>query len=195
MMLRSDLQLIADWIPTRSRVLDLGCGDGQLLAYLSQHKKVVGYGVEIDVNNVIRCVSSGINVVQGDLEAGLSDFQSDAFDVVVLSQTIQAMRHIEQIMVEMLRVGREAIVSFPNFGYWKNRLQILQGHMPVSETIPYDWHNTPNIHLCMLRDFEALCAKNQIEVKERVVMDGGSRIDFLPNLLGSLAFYRIGRTA
>ena len=192
-MLRSDLQLIADWIPARSRVLDLGCGDGQLLAYLSQHKKAVGYGVEIDVNNVIRCVSSGINVVQGDLEAGLSDFQSDAFDVVVLSQTIQAMRHIEQIMVEMLRVGREAIVSFPNFGYWKNRLQILQGHMPVSETIPYDWHNTPNIHLCMLRDFEALCAKNQIEVKERVVMDGGSRIDFLPNLLGSLAFYRIGR--
>lgn len=194
MNLRSDLQLIADWIPQGSQVLDLGCGDGQLLAYLARQKQVSGYGVEIDVNNVIRCVAAGVNVVQGDLEAGLSDFENDAFDVVVLSQTIQSMRHIEQIMVDMLRVGRQAIVSFPNFGYWRNRLQILQGHMPVSETIPYDWHNTPNIHLCMLRDFESLCAKNGIVVHERMVMDGDQPVHILPNLLGSLAFYRVGRS-
>ena len=194
MNLRSDLQLIADWIPQGSQVLDLGCGDGQLLAYLARQKQVSGYGVEIDVNNVIRCVAAGVNVVQGDLEAGLSDFENDAFDVVVLSQTIQSMRHIEQIMVDMLRVGRQAIVSFPNFGYWRNRLQILQGHMPVSETIPYDWHNTPNIHLCMLRDFEGLCAKNGIVVHERMVMDGDQPVHILPNLLGSLAFYRVGRS-
>ena len=150
-----------------------------------------GYGVEIDVNNVIACVEKGVDVIQGDLEAGLAGFADQSFDVVVLSQTIQAMKQTEQILLDMLRVGREAIVTFPNFGYWQNRWQIFLGRMPVSETIPYAWHNTPNLHLCMLGDFEALCAKNGIRVVERVVMDGEQKITFLPNLLGSLAFYRV----
>jgi len=193
MSLRADLQLIADWITPSSRVLDLGCGDGTLLAHLGSAKQVQGYGVEIDVDNVVRCIEAGVNVVQADLEAGLAEFDDHAFDHVVLSQTIQAMHHTEAILNEILRVGREAIVTFPNFGYWQNRWQILQGHMPVSDTIPYQWYDTPNIHWCMLGDFEQLCAKNRIRVVERVVMDGEKRVRFLPNLLGSLAFYRVAR--
>lgn len=190
MTLRSDLQQIADEIAPDARVLDLGCGDGALLAHLAL-RGVSGYGVEIDVNNVIACVEKGVDVIQGDLEAGLAGFADQSFDVVVLSQTIQAMKQTEQILLDMLRVGREAIVTFPNFGYWQNRWQIFLGRMPVSETIPYAWHDTPNLHLCMLGDFEALCAKNGIRVVERVVMDGEQKITFLPNLLGSLAFYRV----
>jgi methionine biosynthesis protein MetW len=189
--LRPDLQLVADWVPESARILDLGCGDGSLLAWLKHHKSIRGYGVEIDVDKVVRCVEAGVPVIQGDLETGLSDFADNSFDLVILSQTIQAVRESEAILLEMLRVGREAIVTFPNFGYWQNRLQILQGHMPVSETIPYEWYDTPNIHWCMLGDFEKLCAKNQIEVKQRVVMDHGRRVTFLPNLFGSLAFYRV----
>jgi methionine biosynthesis protein MetW len=191
-LLRNDLRLIADWVCPGSRVLDLGCGDGALLAWLQQHKQVGGYGVEIDIDNVVRCVGAGVSVIQGDLETGLADFADGSFDLVVLSQTIQAMRHTETILLEMLRVGREAIVTFPNFGYWKNRWQIFRGRMPVSETIPYQWYDTPNIHWCMLGDFEALCAKNGIRLLERVVMDGERRVEFAPNLLGSLAFYRVG---
>lgn len=191
--LRPDLRLIADWIRPKSRVLDLGCGDGALLAHLQRHKGVSGYGVEIDVDNVIAGVAAGVNVVQADLEAGLSAFEADRFDTVVLSQTIQAMHHTEEILIDMLRVAGEAIVTFPNFGYWRNRVQILQGRMPVSERMPYQWYNTPNIHWCMLGDFDALCAKNNIRVRERRVMTGGKTVNFMPNLLGSLAFYRVGR--
>ena len=191
--LRPDLQLIADWISPASRVLDLGCGEGELLAWLQAHKQVSGYGVDFDVGNVAACVAAGVDAVQGDLEAGLADFADQRFEHVVLSQTIQAMRHTEEILVEMLRVGREAIVTFPNFGYWQNRWQILQGHMPVSDDMPYQWYDTPNIHWCMLGDFEALCAKNRIRVLERVVMSHGRRVTLLPNLRGSLAFYRVGR--
>lgn len=190
--LRPDLQMVADWVPESARVLDLGCGDGALLAWLQQHKSVRGYGVEIDVNKVVRCVDAGVSAIQGDLETGLSDFADGSFDLVILSQTIQAVRESEAILLEMLRVGREAIITFPNFGYWQNRWQIFKGRMPVSETIPYQWYDTPNIHWCMLGDFEALCAKNRIQVKQRLVMDQGRGINFLPNLLGSLAFYRVG---
>lgn len=193
MKLRADLKVIADWIPPRSRVLDLGCGDGTLMAHLMRDKRVQGYGVEIDVDNVVKCVAAGVPVIQSDLEAGLADFGDASFDHVILSQTLQAMRNTEEILIELLRVGREGIVTFPNFGYWENRLQILQGRMPVSETIPYQWYNTPNIHWCMLGDFEALCAKNGIAIRERVVLNNDERVTFLPNLRGSLAVYRVGR--
>ena len=192
--LRSDLQLIADWVKPGGRVLDLGCGDGALLAWLQQNRQARGYGVEIDIEKVVRCVENGVSAIGGDLESGLSDFADGSFDQVILSQTIQAMRNTENILLEMLRVGREAIVTFPNFGFWQNRWQIFLGHMPVSETIPFQWYDTPNIHWCMLGDFEALCAKHRIRIIERVVMDGTRRIGFLPNLRGSLAFYRVGLT-
>lgn len=190
--LRADLQRIANWVRPGSRVLDLGCGDGALLAWLQQHRQVTGYGVEIDVENVVHCAAAGVSVLQGDLESGLADFADGSFDLVILSQTIQSMRHTEAILREMLRVGREAIVTFPNFGYWQNRWQIINGHMPVSDTIPYQWYDTPNIHWCMLGDFESLCAQNAMRVLERLVMDGERPVRFFPNLFGSMAFYRIG---
>lgn len=193
MILRDDLQLIYDWIPAGSRVLDLGCGSGELLSALVRQKHCRGYGVEIDTASVLAAVARGVNVIQADLEQGLRDFKDQSFDVIVLSQTIQAMQNTENILHELTRVAGQAIVSFPNFGYWRNRLQIaLGGHMPVSERMPYDWYDTPNIHWCTLHDFERLCAKNDIRILERAVMAGGKRVQTLPNLLGSLAFYRVG---
>lgn len=191
--LRDDLQLIYDWIPAGSRVLDLGCGKGELLSALIKKKNCSGYGVEIDTEGVLASMERGISVIQADLEQGLQDFAADSFDIIVLSQTIQAMQNTETILQDLTRVAKQAIVSFPNFGYWKNRLQIgLLGHMPVSERMPYQWYNTPNIHWCTLQDFDRLCAKNHIRVLERTVMTAGRRINILPNLLGSLAFYRVG---
>ena len=193
MNLRDDLQLIYDWIPAGSRVLDLGCGDGELLAALVGHKECSGYGVEIDTDSVIEAMSRGVNVIQADLEQGLEEFGDNTFDVIVLSQTIQSMQNTEMILRGLMRVAKQAVVTFPNFGYWRNRFQIaLGGHMPVSERMPYHWYNTPNIHWCTLKDFDLLCAKNNIRVLERAVMAGNKRVRHLPNLLGSLAFYRVG---
>lgn len=191
--LRDDLQLIYDWIPSGSRVLDLGCGDGELLSALIKRKNCSGYGVEIDTDGVIAAIERGVNVIQSDLEQGLQDFDDNSFDILVLSQTIQAMQNTETILRDLTRVAKQAIVSFPNFGYWRNRLQIaLLGRMPVSERMPYQWYNTPNIHWCTLQDFDRLCEKNQIRVLERTVMTAGKQVNLLPNILGSLAFYRVG---
>lgn len=193
MNLRDDLQLIYDWIPAQSRVLDLGCGDGELLSALVTEKQCSGYGVEIDTQGVLAAMARDVNVIQADLEQGLLDFDDNSFDILILSQTIQSMQNTETILRDLTRVAKQAIVSFPNFGYWKNRIQIgLMGHMPVSERMPYQWYNTPNIHLCTLQDFELLCARNHIRILERAVMTGQKRVNTLPNLLGSLAFYRVG---
>ncbi|MDK4680098.1 methionine biosynthesis protein MetW [Kingella negevensis] len=193
MKLRDDLQLIYDWIPQNAHVLDLGCGKGELLEALMRNKNCTGYGVEIAVDGVQAAIERGVNVIQADLEQGLSAFGDNSFDVIVLSQTIQAMQNTETILRDLTRVAKQAIVSFPNFGYWRNRFQIaLLGHMPVSERMPYQWYNTPNIHWCTLQDFDRLCAQNNINVLERTVMAGGKRVEYLPNLLGSLAFYRVG---
>ncbi len=193
--MRHDFQTIAAWIQPNAKVLDLGCGDGDLLKYLQEHRQARGYGVELADQHVLGCIRNGVNVIQRDLEAGLAEFASATFDYVVLSQTLQAVHHTEAILREMLRVGREGIVTFPNFGYWKNRLQVLRGHMPVSPDIPYQWYDTPNVHLCTMHDFEALCAKLQITIRERIVMTAGARIHFLQNLTGSLAVYRFGNAA
>jgi methionine biosynthesis protein MetW len=192
-MTRHDFHTIAAWVKPGARVLDLGCGDGTLLKYLQDERQVSGYGVELTDANILASVKHGVNVIQSDLEAGLSVFESGSFDSVILSQTLQAMRHTEPILREMLRVGREGIVTFPNFGYWKNRLQVLRGHMPVSDDIPYQWYDTPNVHLCTMADFEALCAQIGIRIRERVVMTAGRQVNFLQNLTGSLAVYRFER--
>ncbi|MFC4159842.1 methionine biosynthesis protein MetW [Chitinimonas lacunae] len=192
--LRPDLARIAAWIAPESRVLDLGCGEGELLAWLRDHKRVAGYGVEIDMDGVIACAGRGVNVIQRDLESGLAGFEPDSFDYVVLSLTIQAMHRVELIIDEMLRVGRTGIVTFPNFGYWENRWQLLRGRMPVSETLPYQWYDTPNIHLCTVRDFEHFLDQRGARLTGQTVLHRGQRVEWLPNLLGSLALVRFERT-
>ncbi|SFI72836.1 methionine biosynthesis protein MetW [Nitrosomonas sp. Nm34] len=190
---RPDFATIAAWIRPESRVLDLGCGDGTLLQYLQDTLGVHGYGVEIDDANILACLNNGVNVVQSDLESGLSGFESDSFDYVILSQTLQAMRHTEKIIQEMLRAGKEGIVTFPNFGHWKNRLQVSFGHMPVSQNLPYEWFDTPNVHLCTLSDFEQFCHQHGVHILERRVMSGNRQITLAPNFFGMLAFYRFTR--
>jgi len=192
-MQRYDFELIASWIPEGSRVLDLGCGDGALLAGLAATRNASGYGIEIDDANVLTSVRNGINVIQDDLDSGLSTFGDNAFDFVILSQTLQAMWNVEGVMNEMLRVGREGIVTFPNFGYWRHRLDVFQGRMPVSKTLPHSWYDTPNIHLCTVKDFEDLCAKVGAEILDERVLHAGRQVKLLPNLLGSLGVFRFRR--
>ena len=173
---RYDFELISSWIPGRARVLDLGCGDGSLLAGLAATRAVTGYGIEIDVKD--------------DLESGLSQFAANSFDFVILSQTLQAVHNVEGVMREMLRVGREGIVTFPNFGYWRHRLDVMLGHMPVSRTLPHRWYDTPNIHLCTVKDFEDLCLKLEAVILDERVLHAGRQARFLPNLFGSLGVFR-----
>ena len=187
---RADYATIGGWVGDAARVLDLGCGDGALLAFLAAHRRATGYGIEIADTGVLACVRNGINVIQSDLERGLAGFDDAAFDVVILSQTLQAMRRVEAIVGEMLRVGREAIVTFPNFGHWSHRLQILRGRMPVSPSLPYQWYDTPNIHLCTVADFDAFLAERGHRVLDRVVLSKGRAVTFAPNLTGELAIYR-----
>ena len=192
---RPDFAAIAAWIPQGSSVLDLGCGDGSLLRYLRETREVRGYGVEISDANIAACIANNVNVIQNDLESGIADFEDQSFDFVILSQTLQATRHTEALMSEIVRVGREGIVSFPNFGYWKNRLQVLLGNMPVSDELPYQWYDTPNVHLCTLDDFEILCAHLGIRILGRRVITSSRTVPVLPNLLGSTAVYRFRRDA
>jgi len=188
---RSDFDAIADWIRPGAHVLDLGCGDGSLLRYLREARTASGYGIDIADANILASVQNGVNVIQSDLEAGLAGFDSNSFDYVILSQTLQAVRHTEGIIKEMLRVGREGIVSFPNFGYWGHRLQIAAGRMPVSRDLPYQWYDTPNVHLFTITDFEAFCSDHGVRILQRIVMSGGRKVSALPNVLGSLAVYRL----
>ena len=195
---RPDFDVIAAWVEPGHRVLDLGCGDGTLLRHLIDTRGVHGVGVEIDDANVLAAIKNNINIIQGNLECGLEVFADQAFDHVVLSRTLQTVRHTEEILREMLRVGREAVVSFPNFAYWKNLRSVLDGHMPVSEDLPYAWYDTPNVRFFTLLDFEDLCAQMGLIVRERHVLDeDGNLVDRTENrdvnFLGSLAVYRLTR--
>lgn len=188
---RPDFDAIASWIRSSARVLDLGCGNGELLKYLTEKRDATGYGVEINDENLLASVRRGANVIQMDLESGLSVFESHSFDYVILSQTLQAVHRTELIVREMLRVGKEGIVTFPNFGYWQHRLDILRGRMPVSEELPYQWYDTPNIHLCTLKDFETFCARLGVRILERMVLTRGRPIRRRANFLGAIAVYRL----
>jgi methionine biosynthesis protein MetW len=170
---RVDLKLIAEMIAPDVRVLDVGCGDGDLLALLAQTKNVDGRGIELSQDGVNACVTRGLSVVQGDADADLSDYPDDAFDYVILSQTIQATRNPREVLLQMQRIGRHCIVSFPNFGNWRVRLQLLwTGRMPVTKTLGHAWYDTPNIHLCTVRDFVALCEDVGFHIDDAVSVTG-----------------------
>jgi methionine biosynthesis protein MetW len=188
---RKDFEAISNWIQPGATVLDLGCGDGSLLVNLQETRNIVGYGIENDDAGILQCVANGVNVIQSNLESGLKEIDDGAFDYVILSQTLQAMKRTEAVIDEMLRVGREAIVTFPNFGYWKHRWQILNGRMPVSDNLPYQWYDTPNVHMCTVADFDAFCARKNLRVLSRLVMNHDREQPVLPNLLGTLALYRL----
>jgi methionine biosynthesis protein MetW len=194
---RPDFDVIAAWVQPNERVLDLGCGDGSLLRMLIETRGVRGWGIEIDNAGVIKAIANGINVIQSDLDnigVGLAGFEDGAFDHVVLSRTLQTVRHTQGLIEEMLRVGREAVVSFPNFAYWKNRMAVMGGRMPVSEDLPYQWFDTPNIRFFTIADFDALCEQMGVVVRERMVLDEkGNTVTEEENFLGSLAVYRLAR--
>jgi methionine biosynthesis protein MetW len=190
-VIRADFSAIAKWIKPQSTLLDLGCGDGEFLEYIRAQKNVRTYGVEISDFSVLACVEKGLDVIQQDLEAGLALFENQSFDMVVLSQTLQTIHETESILKEIVRVGKECVISFPNFAHWSHRIDILLGRMPVSKSLPYDWYNTPNVRVLTIADFEALASQIGIKIIDRVVLHEGKELSWGVNLLGSLAIYRV----
>lgn len=195
---RVDFAIISDWIDQGSRVLDLACGEGTLLADLGKNKKVRGYGLEINPQNIQNCIESGVNVLEQNIDRGLDNFGDQSFDTVVMTQALQALQFPHLALDEMLRVGRECIVTFPNFGHWRCRWYLAtKGRMPVSKFMPYTWYDTPNIHFCTFKDFEDLCHQKKLKIINRMVTDsanrGGWRTRLLPNLMGEVAIYHLTR--
>jgi methionine biosynthesis protein MetW len=185
---------IAQMVPRGARVLDLGCGDGALLAHLQAARGCTGYGVEIDDANVHACIRRGVNVIQLNLDEGLAMFQDQSFDVVLQIDTLQHLRNAEVMLVETARVGKQGIVAFPNFGHWPNRLQVLMGRMPVTKTLPYQWYDTPNIRVGTFADFALLAAKNQLQVTDAFGMQDGALVRWWPNARASTAVFAFQRT-
>ena len=194
--MRQDLETLQQWIQPSSSVLDLGCGDGALLAHLRDSKQVMGYGLEINQTQILECIRKRVNVIEQDLDLGLANFDSNSFDMVIMTQALQAVHYPDRVIDEMLRVGKECIITFPNFGYWRCRLYLLtKGRMPVSKLLPYTWYNTPNIHLCTFKDFEAMCRRKNLKILNRTVVDinyrDGVMLRIFPNLFGETAVYHI----
>ncbi len=186
-------QAIADLVPPGSRVLDLGCGTGELLEHLIRHKGCTGYGVELDDANLLACVKRGVNVIQRNLEEGLSIFEDQSFDVVLQLETLQHLRNAEAMLKETARVGKMGIVSFPNFAHWPNRLQVLLGRMPVTRALPYEWYDTPNIRVGTFADFEVLARKNRLKILDCFGLQNGEVQRTLPNLMASVAVFKFER--
>ena len=203
--MRIDHQLVEQWIEPNSRVLDLGCGDGTLLEHLQRQLGVTGYGLEIDEYKINQAIAKGLNIIEQNLNDGLARFAENSFDTVVMARALQAVKSPDQLLIDMLRVAKEGIVTFPNFAYWQNRMYLgIKGMMPISDTLPYEWYNTPNIHLCTFKDFEQLCDKNNIRILDTVAISDkpnpklppvllNHMVKRIPNLLADVAVYHIAK--
>jgi methionine biosynthesis protein MetW len=189
---RADLEIIASLVPPGSRVLDLGCGDGELLAHLIEHRGCSGYGIDVDDANVLACTRRGVNIIQLNLEDGLALFEDRSFDVVLQLETLQNLRHTENMLRETARVGRIGIVSFPNFAHWPNRLSVVGGRMPVTKALPYEWYDTPNIRVGTFADFELLAGKLGLHISDSFGLQQGRIVRRWPNLRASVAVFRFG---
>jgi methionine biosynthesis protein MetW len=187
------MKLIADLVPAKSRVLDLGCGQGELLAHLTRHQLCTGYGIELDDTNVLACTQQGVNVIQLNLEEGLNIFDDQSFDVVLQLDTMQHLRNTERMLRETARVGRIGIVSFPNFAHWPNRLSVARGRMPVTKVLPYQWFDTPNIRVSTYKDFAVLARQCGLRILDAYGIEDGKRVRFWPNLLASVAVFKFER--
>ena len=192
--------IIIDLVNPNARVLDLGCGDGDLLCRLRQTKAVTGYGVELAHDRIEACLARGVNVIEHDIDAGLERFTTNSFDIVIMNETLQAISEPRTLVREMLRIGEECIVTFPNFAYWQCRKQLFfGGRMPVAEHLPNEWYDTPNIHLCTIHDFDGMCASENVRVISRFVFNQSGRqtmaTKMFRNVLGVTAFYRLGRSS
>ena len=196
--MRTDLQAISQWITPGERVLDLGCGDGELLAFLKKEKQVTGYGMEIDTAQIVSCVEKGVEVIHQDLNDSLDYIDDQSFDTVLMTQSLQQTNAPDKIVDDMLRIGKRAIVTFPNFGHWTTRMYLgFRGMMPMSDALPFRWYDTPNIHFCTFKDFEVLCQDHNIDILMRTVVDSEHeanwKIKMLPNMLGEVALYHLGK--
>ena len=194
----STLSVIEKWVEVRSKVLDLGCGNGNILSELQKTKDVIGLGVEIEEKNIEECLLQNINVIEQNIDDGLINFSNDSFDVVILSQTIQVLKNPNNALEEITRIGETCIVTIPNFGHWRSRLSLLlNGRMPVTSPLPESWYATPNIHLCTLKDFEMLCSELLITIEERVTVNSNNEnkwyLNIWPNLFSASAIYKISK--
>ena len=190
---RRDRELIGQLVPPGSRVLDLGCGGGEMLAWLQEQRGCSGYGIELDDANLLQCAQRGVNVIQLNLEEGLALFADQSFDVVLQLDTMQHLRNTERMLRETARVGRLGIVAFPNFAHWPNRLSVLRGRMPVTKTLPYQWYDTPNIRVGTHADFEVLARKNGLAILDSFGLHGGQAVRRWPNLMASVAVFKFER--
>lgn len=194
-IIRSDLAFISNWVGEGAHVLDVGCGDGAMLRHLEQAKRCSGYGIEIADDKVLESTRRGISVLQHDMEQGLGLFGDNSFDMVLCLSSLQMMQHVEKLLRDIVRVGKEAIVSFPNFGYWPHRVALLRGRMPVSRSLPYQWYDTPNVRCATIYDFQELAQECGLEVLDCVALADGQPVQFMPNLRGSLAVFRLRKRA
>lgn len=188
---RPDLAFIAHWVREGAHVLDVGCGDGVMMDYLQTDKRCTGYGLELADEQVLASTRRGVRVIQQDFEKGLGIFGDNSFDTVLCLSSLQMMKHVEDLLRDIVRVGREAIVSFPNFAYWPHRVALLRGRMPVSKSLPYQWHDTPNVRCATIYDFQELAEEVGLEVIECVALAEGKTVSVLPNLRGDLAVFRL----